>query len=178
MNCFMCQSDVDFNTKFCGQCGAPQKRTPEPLMLPAAAPQNIIFDARIPPLPGTPVPHDCVWARYPYPGPLQGERHVSLYEKFFGYPTPGGAYQRILEMGLVVGRTAIEIITVAGNPSGATTMVDGDELYTWVGKDFWTNRPFSITLVFDRYGVCGGVADEHEPSNSTSSSSIGFLLPF
>jgi hypothetical protein len=74
-----------------------------------------------------------------------------------------------------VGRPIAEIIKFAGKPRKSQTLISGDQYLTWQGKDFWTSATVTVTLVFDRYGVCGGVADE--TATASGGLSAGLIFP-
>lgn len=148
LRCNGCGAPNPVVARFCSACGTPIERNSGTVMVPAAAPAPpITFDASLPPQPGDPVPPDCVWARYPYPGPLAG-------------PLRGQPHKRISDLGLVVGRPMTEIVACVGQPSSRQLMVSGEQVVSWAGKDFWTSATVTVSLLFDRYGVCEGVAGE------------------
>jgi hypothetical protein len=123
------------------------------------------FDAGQPPLPGSPVPQDCVWSVHPYPGPVVRRPH-------------GQPHHRLAQLGTLVGRPLNEIVGYAGPPLAEQRLVTGEHHRTWRGRDFLSSRTVAITLHFDRYGVCAGVADEQITTRSSNIGiGIGIAVP-
>jgi hypothetical protein len=42
-------------------------------------------------------------------------------------------------------------------------------MVTWQGKEFWSSATVTVKLLFDRYGVCAGLADQ-----SATGPALGF----
>lgn len=130
-------------------------------MVPAAAPlPPPTFDASTPPNPGDPVPADCVWARYPYPGPVP-------------YRLSGQPHKRLEQLGTLVGRPYAEITYHVGHPVSSQETVNGVRICTWQGKEFWSSATVTASLFFDRYGVCAGLADQ---TSAGPGIGFGFLV--
>lgn len=90
------------------------------------------------------VPADCIWSIHPYPG----KPNVKS----------SGAQKAMTEMGKLVGRPYDEIVKYAGAPNSRQTNEEGMLIAVWMEMGFFS--AWSVTLVFDSYGVCGTVANE------------------
>lgn len=99
-------------------------------------------------LPEAPPPTDFT-RTFPKPPPLPKKIRGTLADKFQA-------------MGTLAGRTRAEIESVVGPPNSAfTTYPPGCVQLDWLDQDNWTGTiHYSISLVFDQNGICGGVTHE------------------
>lgn len=156
MHCTECGSPAATATaKFCGECGTPFAARPAtatatgyaPMPIAPPPPTSVPFDASHPPRPGEPVPLDCVWATHPYPGPPPTKLR-------------GTASQRLVKMGALRGRPFREIAAVLGPYSSSSPTGDGMTLLQWQKISAY-GESYHYAMIFDPYGVCGGVTHEH-----------------
>jgi len=68
------------------------------------------------------------------------------------------AQKAMAEMGQLVGRPYDEIVRYAGPPNSRQTAPDGLMGAVWLEMGFLS--AWSLTLVFNSYGVCGSVLNE------------------
>jgi hypothetical protein len=102
------------------------------------------FDPSQIPAEGELVPADCMWSIHTYPGkPNVNSQSLK---------------KAMVEMGQLVGRPYEEIIKFAGAPNSRQPAEDGLMGAVWMDIGFLS--AWSITLVFDSYGVCGAVLNE------------------
>lgn len=150
--CTACGTPAGVDARFCGQCGTALVAAPGAgsSMVAAASPPPPIrnFDPSRPPTPGTPVPDDCIWARYPHPGPI-------------GHRLRGSVLQKVHAMSPATGRTYREVRDQLGYPASQEMLTGEARRVTWSAWDFWSSKKQSVTLQFDRYGVCAGVVDRN-----------------
>lgn len=150
--CPSCRATTAVAARFCSACGCPLEggSLAHVGMVPAAgAAAPAAFDACRPPVPGSLVPVDCVWARHPHPGAYRGAR------------LHGNVLQKLSALGPLAGRTHQEITGHVGDASHEQELPGGGCDITWEGTDYWSSRTVRETLRFDRYGVCAGTVD-HE----------------
>lgn len=111
----------------------------------------VSFDASKPPSEGDLVPADCVWAVFPWPGPLPGH----LLPGDFGATNPKKFFGKL---GDVRGWTYQELEHCAGAPFQTIPRADGGRTVVWSYGGLF--EAWSGALYFDRYGVCAGVGTE------------------
>ena len=109
------------------------------------------FDMSKPPGKGDLVPGDCVWAIYPYPGPLpqsllQGSWGGTNPMKFFG------------NLGDVRGWTYSDFLRGAGTPFTTMPQPNGHQTVVWSHGGLL--QAWSAAFYFDSYGVCYGIGNE------------------
>jgi hypothetical protein len=76
-------------------------------------------------------------------------------------------------------RTYQEIVGLVGRePEYEEKRRNGDRVVTWSSTNFWTARGSEVVLVFDRYGVCAGYADEPRADASNRPGGVGLGLGF
>jgi len=103
------------------------------------------FKPTSPPGPADWVPADCAWALIRYPGRLRAMPQGKLEN-------------RLRQMGSLAGRPRAEIVRVVGPPNSSAGSADGGQVESWHRIGLLSS--YSITLGFDRYGVCKGVISE------------------
>jgi hypothetical protein len=103
-----------------------------------------VFDPKVIPTEGSLVPADCIWSVHAYPG------------------TPNVRSQNpkkaMVEMGQLVGRPFDEIVEHVGAPNSRQAGEEGIFACVWMEVGFLS--AWTITLVFDSYGVCASVVNE------------------
>jgi len=180
--CTNCGAEVSSGNRFCGTCGTPfgggepnaenagkifvknsERRVPVGSINPEDNDEIIEaggvwvgpeseeaknagkpFDPSQIPAEGDLVPADCMWSIHPYPG------KPNVHSK--------GSKKAMGELGQLVGRTYEEIVKFAGGPNSREPAEDGLMGAVWMEMGFLS--AWSITLVFDSYGVCGAVLNE------------------
>ena len=153
--CPSCRTATPADARFCSACGCrlDSGSVAYGAMVPAAgAAAPVAFDASRPPVPGSSVPADCVWAQHQHPGAYRGAR------------LHGNVLQKLSALAPLTGRTHREITTHVGEHHHEEDLPGGGCDITWEGTDFWSSRTVRETLRFDRYGVCAGTVD-HEGSD-------------
>ena len=84
--------------------------------------------------------------KYPHPGPLPEITAITFQNKF-------------AQIGNLAGRSLKEITSVVGPPNSITPVNPGITSYQWIRTSAWTGG-FHIQLIFDKNGICGGVAHQ------------------
>lgn len=102
------------------------------------------FDSSQVPAEGDLVPEDCMWSIHAYPG------KPNVHSK--------RAQKVMTEMGQLAGRPYDEIVRFADPPNSRQPAQDGLMGAVWLEMGFLS--AWSVTLVFDSYGVCGAVLNE------------------
>ena len=109
------------------------------------------FDPSIRPQPDDLVPADCIWAVYPWPGPLPS----NLMPGTFSTPNPQKFFT---SLGNVRGWTYAEFETCAGVPFTTMPSADGGRTLVWSHGSLF--GAWSASFYFDRYGICLGIGSE------------------
>ena len=109
------------------------------------------FDPTVRPKSDDLVPADCVWAVFPWPGPLgsnliSGNWKGPNPEKFFS------------ELGDVRGWTYPEFELGAGEPFSSSPKPDGGKTVIWSHGSLF--GAWSAAFYFDKYGICYGIGSE------------------
>ena len=66
---------------------------------------------------------------------------------------------KFVQMGTIAGRSVKEILEVVGPPSSTSSPGPGLTLLQWIRTGSFLGG-FHIALIFDSYGVCGGVTHQ------------------
>lgn len=106
------------------------------------------FNADHPPRRGSTVPQDCVWATTPYPGPLKNKAKNAMFKA-----SRAAALDPIA-------RPLKEIISALGKPNSTSTNPDGTFMHQWQATHPAKGNSYHVALIFDRYGVCSGIAQQ------------------
>lgn len=106
------------------------------------------FNADRPPRRGATVPQDCVWATIPYPGPLKNKAKNAIFK-----------VDRVAALDPIA-RPMKEIISTLGKPNSTSTNPDGTFIHQWQSIHPAKGNSYHVALIFDRYGVCSGVAQQ------------------
>lgn len=101
------------------------------------------FNPNYPPSPDAWVPPDCAWAFFSYPGPVPTISGMTLRKK-------------LNQLGRLAGRPLSEIIGIVGQPFSRQNEEDGI-IVTWNSAAF---IPYTVTIQFDKYGICLRVLGE------------------
>jgi hypothetical protein len=103
-----------------------------------------LFDPKVIPTEGSLVPADCIWSVHAYPGPPNVRSQ--------------NPKKAMVEMGQLVGRPFDEIVEHVGAPNSRQAGEEGIFACVWMEVGFLS--AWTITLVFDSYGVCASVVNE------------------
>lgn len=103
------------------------------------------FDPKSIPLDGTLVPGDCIWATHAYPGKPAVQAR--------------GGRDAMAELGQLVGRPLDEIVAFVGPPNSRQMVGDGLVACVWLEMGLFSS--WTVTLVFDSYGVCAAITGEN-----------------
>lgn len=109
------------------------------------------FDPTVQPKPDDLVPADCIWAVFPWPGPLRS----GLIPGRWSSPNPAKFFD---ELGDVRGWTYAEFERCAGAPFNSSRRPDGGKTVIWSHGSLF--GAWSAAFYFDKYGICYGIGSE------------------